>query len=75
MAEGIPEILAKCDEILAKFENLVIHSVCALCNGLGEIAPVTDGIPGTPLVCPQCGGDGSIKSGSINTTSDSSSYE
>lgn len=60
----------KIDEVLDKIENQVLHTQCAMCSGTGEITNPVDGVPGNPVACPQCGGDGTVKLGKIDTVAD-----
>lgn len=64
----------KFDGVDTKLENLVLHQTCALCQGEGEINSPVDGEPGPPYTCPQCGGDGKIRAGQIDTVGDDESY-
>jgi len=56
--------------IIGKFNNLVQHRTCTVCHGTGEINTPVEGEPGPPYSCPNCGGDGTVKSGKIDTISD-----
>lgn len=60
----------KFDEIDAQIESLVVHNKCAVCQGTGEVNTPAEGEPGPPYTCPRCGGDGTIKFSTINTTGD-----
>ena len=69
------EVYSRFDDIDTKLESLVLHGLCAVCQGSGELSDPVNGEPGPPYTCPSCAGDGSIKVGNIDTVDEGSAYE
>lgn len=63
-------VYSRFDEIEEKMESLKLRNLCTVCHGTGEVNDSVDGEAGPPYECPQCGGDGTVKIGDINSVSD-----